>query len=164
MGCFCYSLKNEDNEEFLIKQNKELIEQNEIIVSTSIDLIESINKLGEKITLVQNTDNNNPISNLIIHPNPNQNQIINNNNEDNHNIINIVFILEGKKYCVPINKNRPFLEAIQSLQKKEIICNDLNKIEIIHNSTIITENVIRGDIISDIGINTDTVIKVSFRN
>ena len=170
MGFFCYNTKNEDKEEFLIKQNKELIEQNEIIVSTSIDLIESINKLGEKISSIQNSNNNNSNSNLIINQNHNINNnndninlIQNNiNNEDNNNTINIIFNLEGKKNNAPINKNEPFLEAVRSLQQKEISCNDLNKIKFTYNGRDITENALQGEII-DFGINTNPEIKVSFR-
>ena len=186
MGSFCYSKKNEDKEEFLIKQNKELIEQNEIIVSTSIDLIESINKLGEKISSIQ-INNNSPDTNLIINPSPNinnsnndtinliQNNNNNNNNdtinliqnninnEDNNDMINIVFNLEGKKQNVAINKNKQLLEAVKSLQKKEISCNDLNKIILIYNNRDITENVLQGEIISNFGINTTAEIKVYFR-
>ena len=172
MGCFCCNMKNEDKEEFLIKQNKELIEQNEIIVSTSIDLIESINKLGEKISKIQNNNNNtetniirkpNPIiSNININDNINQNQLINNN--DNENKINIIFILEGKKQNVAINKNKQFLEAIKKLQEKTILRNDLNKIKLNYNSKDITKNVLEGEIISNLGINRDAEIKVSFRD
>ena len=171
MGSFCYSKKNEDKEEFLIKQNKELIEQNEIIVSTSIDLIESINKLGEKISSIQ-ISNNNQDTNLIINQNPNINnnnndtiKLIQNNinNEDNNDMINIVFNLEGKKQNVAINKNKQLLEAVKSLQKKEISCHDLNKIILIYNNRDITENVLQGEIISNFGINTTAEIKVYFR-
>ena len=179
MGCFCYNMKNEDKEEFLIKQNKELIEQNEIIVSTSIDLIESINKLGEKISIIQNNNNNNTETNIIknsfpmvgginINDNINQNQLINNNynenNNDNENKINIIFILEGKKQNVAINKNKQFLEAIKKLQEKAILRNDLNKIKLNYNSKDITKNVLEGEIISNLGINRDAEIKVSFRD
>ena len=155
--------KNKETE-FLIEQNKILIEQNKTISSTSLTLIKNINFLSNKLSYIEISyrisNNNNMDSNEI------NNEINTNNNNNNfnndENIINIIFKLNDEKINVYIDSNKKFLDAIKILQTKKISCSNLNKMIIRYNSINITERVKAGEIISELGIISNTEVSISF--
>ena len=161
MGC-CYIYEKKEKE-FLIEQNEKLIEQNKTIISTSLKFLKDINFLNNKLSYIENSyriNNNNNMDN-----NEKYNEINTNNNNNfnnDENIINIIFKLGDEKINVSIDSNKKFLDAIKILQTKKISCSNLNKMIIRFNSVNITERVKAGEIISQLGITSNTEVSISF--
>lgn len=149
MGCYHCSNNNEKQEllieqsKELIQQNKELIQQNTVIKSTSVELTESLNKLGEKISSLFPKDDDED------------------KKENENDIVNIIFWLNGERKNVAIEKNKPILEAYEILQKREIHCKDIDKVKITYNMENITERIKHGEIVSNLGNNSKVELKVS---
>ena len=150
MGCFSIYSKFQENSDLLIVQNEKLIQQNQQVLNTiSTELMQSMNLLGEKISNLQNSIKSKE-------SNPFIKQITNDEK------INIVFIYNGERINVPIDRDKTLKEAFQVFQERQPSCKDINKLRVIYNTENIVDKIKQGDLISSLGISSNIEMKVDF--
>ena len=106
-----------------------------------------MNKLGEKISsFLQSNLNNTEVF----------------NEKESDDVVNIIFLFKGEKKNVAISREKTILEAYKMLKEKEISCPEIDKMKILYNGENITDKIKNGGIISELGMNANIKLEVSF--
>jgi hypothetical protein len=136
------------------------------------NIFDDNNIIDNNINDNNNNDNNNSFYNdgdfvnsngFDNNNNDNINDFDKNNEKNDENLINIIFVLEnGKKVDIQAEKNEYFLDVVKKLGEKEEEYNNLDNILLFDDNEDITEKVKNGETVSSFGFNDYHYIQVKF--